>query len=76
MGAFIKVRSKEGWTALMSACYNGHKDVARILIAAGLDVNAYNKVLQQSKVYLSIVEDAVIIVVIVESDLIKNVHVL
>lgn len=44
MGAFLKARSKEGWTALMSASYNGHTDVAKVLIAAGLDVNATNKV--------------------------------
>ena len=44
MGAFLKVRSKEGWTALMSACYNGHLNTAKVLIAAGLEVNATNKV--------------------------------
>ena len=42
--AFLRARSKEGWTALMSASYNGHNDVARVLIAAGLDVNATNTV--------------------------------
>ena len=43
-GAFLKARSKEGWTALMSSSYNGHNDVVKVLIAAGLDVNAVNKV--------------------------------
>jgi ankyrin repeat protein len=42
MGAYCKSRSKEGWTPLMSACYNGHHKVAKILIAYGLDINAAN----------------------------------
>lgn len=44
MGAFYKARSKEGWTALMSTCYNGHYEIARMLLAIGLDVNAINTV--------------------------------
>ncbi len=44
MGAYLKARSKEGWTALMSASYNGHIDMVKVLVAAGLDVNASNKV--------------------------------
>lgn len=44
MGAYDKARSKEGWTALMSTCYNGHYEIARLLIAIGLDINATNTV--------------------------------
>ena len=45
MGAYLKARSSEGWTALMSAAYNGHMEVAKVLIAAGLSINTTNKVL-------------------------------
>lgn len=44
MGAYFKARSKEGWTALMSTCYNGHYEVAKVLLGIGIDVNATNTV--------------------------------
>ena len=36
-------RTQVGWTALMSACHNGHADCARLLLNAGADKNAKNK---------------------------------
>ena len=35
---------QDGWTALMSACKGGHKEVAEMLVKAGADVNAVDKV--------------------------------
>jgi len=38
----LEVKSKEGWTALMIAVYNGSLECAALLIDAGADVNACN----------------------------------
>ena len=35
---------QEGWTSLMSAAFNGHVDVVRVLMGAGVDIHAQDKV--------------------------------
>ena len=37
-----KLTAREGWTALMYACVNGHIECARLLVEKGADVNANN----------------------------------
>ena len=43
-GAVVMARSRDGWTGLMSAAYNGNVLVAKALLATGSDINAKNKV--------------------------------
>ena len=35
---------KDGWTALMGACFKGHKEVVEVLIKANANVDLQNKV--------------------------------
>ncbi len=35
---------QDGWTALISAAYKGHADCLRLLLDAGADMNAKNRV--------------------------------
>jgi ankyrin repeat protein len=39
----IDVKSPEGWTGLMIACFNENKDLANLLVFHGANVNATNQ---------------------------------
>ncbi len=41
-GADIKVKQKDGWTALMMAAIDGYTDTVKALLDKGADVNAKN----------------------------------
>ena len=38
----IDIKSKEGWTGLVMACYNEKHEIAKLLIDHGADINATN----------------------------------
>ncbi len=38
-GADVNSKDNNGWTALRSAAYNGHTEIAKILIEAGADLS-------------------------------------
>lgn len=39
----IDVKTEEGWTGLIIACFNNRKEVVKFLVREGADVNAVNK---------------------------------
>ena len=41
-GFDLEVKTKEGWTALIMAVYNGSNECVEVLINSGADVNAKN----------------------------------
>jgi len=40
----VGIHVQGGWVALMSAAYDGHSEVMHMLLSAGADVNARDKV--------------------------------
>lgn len=51
-GACVSTRSRDGWTALHRAIWNGHGSIVKLLVARGADINAKDfngeSVLQQA----------------------------
>lgn len=40
--ALLNHRNKQGWSALFTACHNGHLEITKLLLAAGADPNLAN----------------------------------
>ena len=49
-----RARLQDQWTAAMIAAQNGHKEALEVLIGAGGDVNAANKVRRDGRVWWSV----------------------
>ena len=43
MGVDVNAKDEFGWTALMTAVFHKHKEIANVLIKNGADVNIKNK---------------------------------
>ncbi len=43
MGVDVNAKDEFGWTALMTAVFQRHKEIAKVLIKNGADVNIKNK---------------------------------
>ena len=42
----LYISDQDGWTALMFACWHGHTDIVDMLVKAGANMDATNKVQQ------------------------------